>query len=79
MERYLGHKWNGIDKYSSMNFICWNCGKDVCSEKAYCATYYSTEYKKDLIRGLIYICHKCNAPNIFNVNGKPIIKPPYGY
>lgn len=40
--------------------------------------YYSTEHKKDLIRGLIYICYKCNAPNIINKDFKPIIKPPYG-
>ncbi|WP_051436761.1 DUF4145 domain-containing protein [Brachyspira alvinipulli] len=78
MENYTNLKWQSIDEYKSISFICWNCGENIASEKAYGATYYSTGYKKNFYIGLVYICHKCNAPNIFNRDGDPIIKPPYG-
>lgn len=80
MEDYTGFHWENITEINndSKDFICWNCGKNVSSSKTYGATYYSVDYTKHGYIGFVYICHKCNAPNIFNKNGYPIIKPPYG-
>ncbi|KLI19608.1 hypothetical protein SU45_00225 [Brachyspira hyodysenteriae] len=79
MEDYTGFKWENTSEINNHNkdFTCWNCVKDVSSSKAYFVKYYNSQ-RKEVYMGLIYICHKCNAPNIFNRNGYPIIKPHYG-
>lgn len=61
--------WKNISNWTARSFVCWNCGKEVASEKA----YYSS------IRGgfvsFIYLCPNCNAPIILDDEKKEILSP----
>jgi len=52
------HEWAGTQKIHSKSLVCWNCGEDIASEIGY--------YSQGSIKQSIYICHKCNAPNLFD-------------
>lgn len=66
-KKFKSGDWRNISNYSPKSFICWNCNNKVSSEKAY-ASFSPPRYKS-----YIFICPHCNAPNIYDDYGNPII------
>jgi hypothetical protein len=66
--------WNRIGNRNPKSFICWNCGKEIASEKAY-ETYDSVNVHS---YSFIYICPNCNAPLILDDNKTEILLPLQG-
>lgn len=62
---YNSYSWIETKRLNSRSFSCWNCGENIASEKGYPS--------KDIDQS-IYICHKCNAPNIFDSRKKNSFK-----
>lgn len=59
--------WKNTESFNSNSFICWNCNNRVASDTGYMD--YMNSIKK------IYVCPHCNAPNIFDHNGKIVLSP----
>jgi hypothetical protein len=53
--------WYNLGNLNNKRFTCGYCGEQVSSEKAY--------YTHNPSYGKIYICHACNRPTYFNVDG----------
>ncbi len=70
MNKFNKEQWYSIGNQRSKSFICWNCNKQVASEKAY-FTYDVGGY----CSSFIYICPHCNAPNIYDDEKRPIMQP----
>lgn len=60
-------KWENVEKIKSKDFICWNCGNEIASNIGYVSID-----DRNYMKAGIYICHKCNSPNVFDVDGYPI-------
>ncbi|AJH02109.1 hypothetical protein LF65_05601 [Clostridium beijerinckii] len=71
--------WNSREELPSKDFICHNCGKNVCSNKGY---RYGEKIGVEFIRyedkAFIYICHNCEAPTYFDKEGKQVPGVLYG-
>jgi len=52
--------WKNIEQVGASKYKCWNCGRDIASEKAYTAR----EPIRHTIFCIIHICPYCNAPCI---------------
>jgi len=61
--------WKDPENIDSKEFICWNCGNKVASNKG----YRSYNSNRDYTKAKIYICHNCGSPNVFDTIGNPII------
>lgn len=74
MKNYKNAYWTGAKTITSKTFFCWNCGKELASEKG-----FDTEYKETggvtKHANVIYICHYCKAPNISDLFGNMILNP----
>ncbi len=62
MYNFKDSDWSNEYKLSSKQFVCWNCNNQVASDKGYGDPSHSSKR--------IYLCPHCNAPNIFDHNGK---------
>ncbi len=71
MNKFNAGGWHEISKWEPTSFICWNCGKEVASEKAY-ATYKAGS---GFHHSFIYACPNCNAPTILDDEKKQILLP----
>lgn len=71
MYKFKEGGWNNITEWNAKSFICWNCGKEIASEKAY-ATYKTG---RGSYHSFIYICHNCNAPLIIDDEKKQVLLP----
>jgi len=60
--------WRNPETLISLSFICWNCNNPLASDKGY-------RTSKDNSKQKIYLCHHCDAPNIFEASGKAIMSP----
>lgn len=61
--------WLGTCKQDSKSFICWNCSNPLAAQEGFVTRYGDPS---------IYICHHCNAPNVFDYLKKPIMQPLFG-
>lgn len=60
--------WVSIGTGGARAFICWNCSKEIASEK-----YYHSSDNAGNFMSYIYICPNCNAPLISDDEDKQII------
>ena len=60
--------WHDISRLDPKSFICWNCNKQIASEKA-----YITRNDMGDLFSFIYICPNCNAPIIIDDDEKQIL------
>lgn len=70
MGEFKKGNWGKINEGRTKAFICWNCGKEIASEK-----YYCTDDGRGHLLSFIYICHNCNAPTIIDDENKQILLP----
>ncbi|MEK6824156.1 MAG: DUF4145 domain-containing protein [Nanoarchaeota archaeon] len=70
MNKFSKAHWESISNRVSKSFICWNCNKQVASEKAYATYDPSIRYSS-----FIYICPHCNAPNIYDDEKREVLLP----
>lgn len=75
MQNSFDVQWIELKTIASHSFTCWNCGKQLASEKGYYSKRKKDGYEA---RAKIYICHHCSAPNIFDDRGKPTATVPVG-
>lgn len=67
-------QWKNAEKLPSKTFVCCNCGKEIASNQGYMGlSNYDTKP-----HSYIYICHCCFAPNVFDIDDKPMIFPKTG-
>lgn len=64
-------KWENLGDFKAQDFICWNCGKEISSVKAF-ASYNSKFHKYS---STIFICPRCKAPLITDDEHKQILIP----
>ena len=73
--RNFGHaSWEDSEKVNSKTLICWNCKKEIASERGF-SSYYNEINGGKIKKPFIYICHHCKAPNIQDMFGNAIINP----
>lgn len=58
--------WGNPERSRSYDICCWNCSSNITSNLGYGRV-------NGIDRGVIYICHKCNAPNVLDLNGNNVI------
>lgn len=57
--------WKNLETLNNLRFSCGHCGEKVSSNVG-----YTSRDRSGYIRGRSYICHACNKPTYFTVNGK---------
>ena len=67
--------WKDTHRMSSFSFICWNCNKNVASEKGYSSYYRSSRGE---LASILHICPNCNAPNVQDEEANFILSPLIG-
>lgn len=71
MYKFQKGEWAHTSNWAAKSFICWNCGKEVASEKTYYSSYdFNTKYSC-----FIFVCPHCNAPMILDDEHKQILLP----
>lgn len=60
-------EWIQISTMRARHYICGYCGSDISSEKAY---YTRTNSGNSTVQGKIYLCHVCNKPTYFTIEGE---------
>ena len=75
MDRYKDLVWEKTYELKSKPFVCWNCVREISSNIGYYSTYKGCGSDSE---ASIYICHNCNAPNLFNRYGDSVIGIPTG-
>lgn len=58
--------WKNVEALISLPFVCWNCNNLVASDKGY-------KTHNDNLKKKIYLCPHCNAPNVYDSDGKAIL------
>lgn len=58
--------WSLVSTLQSKKYTCGYCGESISSEKAYSGLYAPSGQAKFFI----YICHSCERPTFFDVDGK---------
>lgn len=71
MFKFNSGEWHSISNWPPKSFICWNCGKEVASEKAYALNKPGVGFRFSFI----YICPNCNAPMIIDDEKKQVLLP----
>jgi hypothetical protein len=71
MYKFRQGDWQTPSNIVAQTFICWNCNKEIASEKAY-RSYDSSA--RDYL-SFIYLCPFCNAPIIIDDNKKEALLP----
>ena len=61
--------WINICDLKSKSFVCSNCGNSIASNQGYMGQQFRTSNGNSIA---IYICHKCNAPNVFDHYGRHV-------
>ncbi len=65
-------EWKNIMTIPSHTYTCGYCGNPLASEKGFYCMLNNTKW------GSIYICHECNNPTYFDINGKQTPGVPFG-
>ena len=63
--------WINTSNLDSQAFICWNCNRQVASEKA----YFTRGGYPPKLSSFVYICPHCNAPLVNDDENKQILLP----
>lgn len=71
---FSGLTWENANKIISKEFTCWNCGNKIASNTGYLAH----RNRNEVSNARIYICHKCNSPNVFDKTDNPLISSKIG-
>ena len=71
MNKFNIGNWQNTTQVKAGSFICWNCGKEIASEKA----YLSYNLSRNSYPSSIYICPFCNAPLIIDDEKKQVLLP----
>ena len=69
MKNHFIDRWPNLNEFESQSFICWNCGEKIASNKGFISL---KKHSKELGAMTIYICHNCNAPNVYDSSRRPI-------
>lgn len=62
-------KWYQTTQLNSKSFICGHCGEKISSQEGFTSVNHEVR---------IYICHVCNKPTFFSLEGDQIPGPLYG-
>ena len=67
--KFKAGKWQNTSDVTAKHFICWNCNKEIASEKAYLS--YSRDGSYYPIA--MHICPFCNAPILVDDEKKEVL------
>ncbi|MGA2505923.1 MAG: DUF4145 domain-containing protein [Chitinispirillaceae bacterium] len=68
----MRYTWNHLLELNSFQYVCGYCGNDIASNVG----YYGKDDYENVIK--IYICHRCEKPTFFDLQGYQFPGPVYG-
>jgi hypothetical protein len=72
----LDFYWHSATSLASKSYTCGYCGNPLASQKGYAATQYPDGSGQRL--AYIYVCHFCNNPTYFDINGYQVPGSAFG-
>jgi len=69
MYNFKAGSWEHLSDVGAKSFVCWNCNREVASEKAY------RSCRRPSYPSSIYICPNCKAPVVSDDGNNQILHP----